>query len=366
MRYSIEKENEVKHLAEEGKSSAYISSATGIPERVIWNWCPELRPHDDIIKWSVKQRMHSILPELEAKISAAVSPCVKSSITEDEWENMNKIINATLFEEAIIVFRNALEYPPDFGKDKKLSQEPLLEYFRKFWSMDSDYVKNKNLKENYVKTNRDSVHYWSMFRKNKLSEINTGDIELFYEHLCEKDLSQSRINAIMKVGLIPLKYAYNNGLILNRCHEFYLPVIEKKTYNLTSVEVSKIFNTVWDDSEAYLANLIACNFHLQIQEVRALRICDIWEDELNVNNIFSDALHENKNKRALPLSSFFRDAILRYVSTSPYTDFQPTDFIFYSENRDRPAHGKKWSLRLCEVCEANAIDKDISFRIWSA
>lgn len=366
MRYTIEKENEVKRLAAEGKSSSYICSATGISERVIWNWCPETRPHDDVIKWSVKQRFHSLLPELEARISAAVSPCVKTSITEDEWENLNKVINATLFEEAIIVFRNLLEEPPEFGKDKKLSKEPLLDYFRRFWSMDSEYVKSKGLKENYVKTNYDSVHYWSMFRKNKLYEINTGDIERFYEHLCEKDLSQSRINAIMKVGLIPLKYAYANGLILNRCHEFYLPVVEKKTYDLTSVEVSKIFNTTWEDSEAYLANLLACNFRLQIQEVRALRICDIWEDELKVNNIFSDSLHENKNKRVLPLSSFFRDAILRYVSTSPYTDFQPTDYIFFSENRDRPAHGKKWSQKLSEACAENSIKKDVSFRTWSA
>ena len=61
MRYTIEKENEVKRLAAEGKSSSYICSATGISERVIWNWCPETRPHDDVIKWSVKQRFHSLL-----------------------------------------------------------------------------------------------------------------------------------------------------------------------------------------------------------------------------------------------------------------------------------------------------------------
>jgi len=365
MRYTIERENEAKKLAKEGKSSSYISSVTGIPERVIWNWCPETRPHDDIIKWSVKQRFHSVFPDLEARISAAVSSCVNPSITEDEWEELNKVIATTLFDEAIIVFRNILEEPPEFSKDKKLSKELLLDYLKRFWTMDSEYVKNKGLKENYVKTNRDSVHYWSMFRKNKLSEINTGDIERFYEHLCEKDLSQSRINAIMKVGLIPLKYAYNNGLILNPCHNFYLPPIQKKTFTLNPVKISKIFNSEWEDHEAFIANLIAYNCGLQMQEVRGLRLCDISEDSISAVHIYTNELKDNKNPKVIKVSSYFRDAVLRYASTTPYRDYSPTDFIFFSEKRGKPACGKKWNSELIKVCKSNSIKGDVSFRMWS-
>ena len=188
MRYTIEREKEVRALAAQGKSSSYISSMTNIPERVIWNWCPETRPHDDVIKWSVKQRYHSVIPELEARISAAISPIVRRDITEDEWESVNQVINKTLSEEAILVFKNLLAEPPEFGSEKRLSKEPFLDYLRRFWSADSEYVKRKGLKPVYVKQNHDSVHYWSLLKKRVLSEVNSGDIERVFEKLSEKEL----------------------------------------------------------------------------------------------------------------------------------------------------------------------------------
>ena len=365
MRYTIEREKEVRALAAQGKSSSYISSKTNIPERVIWNWCPETRPHDDVIKWSVKQRYHSIIPELEARISAAVSPIVRRDITEDEWESVNQVINKTLFEEAIIVFKNLLAEPPEFGSEKRLSKEPFLDYLRRFWSEDSEYVKRKGLKSVYIKQNHDSVHYWSLLKKRSLSEVNSGDIERVFENLSAKGLSQSRVNGIMKTGLIPLKEAYKQGLIPSRCHEFYLPKVEKSESNLSFIDISKIFNTPWKDYQAFIANLIAYYGKMQLQEVRALRICDIFDNAIRIENCYTrDGLMKNKNPRTITISSFVSKAIICYASTIPYDDLSPCDYIFQSESRDRPSQGRYWNEALQEACKKNGI-KNFNFRMWS-
>ena len=362
MRYTIEKEKEVRKLAADGKSSSYISSLTGIPERVIWNWCPETRPHDDVIKWSVKQRYHSIIPELEARISAAISPIVRDNVSEEEWENVNQVINRTLFEEAIIVFKNLLSEPPEFGSEKKLSKEPFLDYLRSFWSENSEYVQQKNLSSVYVKQNYDSIHFWSLIKKRALCEVNKGDIERVYEKLSEKQLSQSRINAIMKAGLVPLKYAYKNGLILNRSYEFCLPNPEKCNAISGNVAV-KIFNAKWNNEEAFVANLIAYICKMQLQEVKALRIKDIGCKHIDCENIFTNKLTDNPNKRTIETPSTIIDIILKYTSTSPYP-VTPDSFVFFSEYKNKPAHGKKWNSELISVCNALNIEEKVNFKTW--
>jgi len=366
MRYTIEKEKEVRELAAAGKSSSYISSLTGIPERVIWNWCPETRPHDDVIKWSVKQRYHYDIPELEARISSAISPLIRDDVTEEEWDNVNSIINKTLFDEAVIVFKNLLNDPPEFGSEKRLSKEPFLEYLKKFWSEDSEYVKRKELNPVYVKQNHDSIHYWSMTKKRAVSEINSGDIERVFEKLSEKGLSQSRINGIMKTGLIPLKEAYKQGLILTRCYEFYLPKVEKAQNNLTSVDISKIFNSHWDNEEAFIANLVAYVGKMQLQEVRALRLCDVDEKTINIENFYTkEGLVRNKKPRVITTSSYVTSIILKYASTAPYSDYSPSDYIFFSESRHRPSQGRNWNAELQKACRNGGV-KEINFRQWSS
>ena len=131
MRYTIEKENEVKNLFAEGKSIDYINSVTGIPKKVIWQWCPELRPHEDIVKQSVKQRYHFLFPDYEAKISSAFSPYICSDISEEEWEEVNKTVYDVLYEEAVAVFKNAISDPPNFGEKTALSNEKFLDYLKK-------------------------------------------------------------------------------------------------------------------------------------------------------------------------------------------------------------------------------------------
>lgn len=372
MRYTIEREKEVKKLAEEGKSLEYISSLTGIPQKVIWNWCPNLRPHDDIIKQSVKQRYHFIYPDLEAKISNAFSPFVRRDISEKDWEEINKVIYDTLYEESLYVFKNVITDPPDFGEIRRLAEDNFLDFIKSFWTENSDYAVSHSCSKSYLDMQRNSVHYWSALRKKKLKEITKGDVEIIHEKLRNKNLSDSRINSILKTGLVPLKYAFDNGLTLLKTYEYPLPKIKTKQ-KLSNETKLKIISAKWKSQESFVANLIAYATKMNIQEIRALKLFDIVQRNdfgfIISSHVFtSDHKYiENKYKRMVKVPIQIINIITKYASTSPYKDYKPDDFIFYSRtlNRDLPSPATNWTKDLKKVCKAVIGTDDVSFSIWT-
>lgn len=354
MRYTIAIEQDVKKLAEEGRSLEYISSVTSIPKKVIWQWCPELRPHEDIIKQSVKQRYHFIYPDFEAKISAAFSPLIREDISEEEWDKVNKIIYDTLYEESLYVFKNVISDPPNFGDIKKLSDDKFVDYLKKFWDYDtSPYIaERKTISRSYANICKNTIHFWSFLKNKQLRDVTKGDIEILHEKLVNKNLSPSRIYSILKVGLTPLEYAYKNGLTLLRTYDYQLPKKTDKKPPLEQQLISKIFNAEWKDQEAYLANLIAYYAGLSLKETQALRLCDIYTD---------GGIRKGEEIINVPVKVV--DATLRYASTSPYKDYKPTDYIFYTIDRDKHSSGYRWDKELKVIAE-QFTDKIINFSSW--
>lgn len=373
MRYTIEKENEVKNLFAEGKSIDYINSVTGIPKKVIWQWCPELRPHEDIVKQSVKQRYHFLFPDYEAKISSAFSPYICTDISEEEWEEVNKTVYDVLYEEAVAVFKNAISDPPNFGERTVLSNEKFLDYLKNFWDYDnSEYIKEKNkekqvISKSYSVMCKNTLHYWSFLKNKMMRDVTKGDIQILHEKLVDKKLSPSRIYFILKLGLIPLEYAYEQGQTLLRTFDYKVPKKTRQKNVLQPLVISKIFNSEWKSTESYLANLLAYVGELKLQEVRALRLSDVFtEGFIITNNIYTrNGLEPNKNKRVVKINKSVLDCILKYTSTNPYNDFKPTDYVFFTIDRDRPAYGQNWTPDLKQVAANFVEDVDlVNFSIW--
>lgn len=336
MRYTIAVEQQVKKLAEEGRSLEYISTVTGIAKKVIWQWVPALRPHDDIIKQSVKQRYHYMYPDFEAKISTVFSPLVRESISEDEWDNACKVIYDTLFELSVYVFKNVISDPPTFGEVKKLSDAKFCNYLREFWDYDnSPYVAQRKdkLSRKYVNECYNTIRYWSFLRNKLMRDVTKGDIEILHEQLTEKGLSPRRIYFILKVGLKPLEYAYKNGMTLIKTYEYQLPRITRQS--MDELTFSKIFNAEWEDNEAYIANLIAYYTKMSVKQISSLTLGDIFSD----GGI-------RKGNEIVKIPRQVVDAILKYASTSPYKDYKPTDFVFYTIDRDKHSTGYKWTSEL--------------------
>lgn len=358
MRYTIAKEQEVKKMCEDGRTLEYISSVTGLPQKVIWQWCPTLRPHEDIIKQSVKQRYHYFYPELEAKVSAAFSPLTRDDVTEDEWEEANKVIYDTLFEMSLYVFKNVITDPPTFGDSKKLSNKKFVEYLKEFWDYDnSPYIKEHNaekerISRQYAEICKNTIHYWSFLKNKLMRDVSKGDIEILHEKLSSKNLSPNRIYFILKVGLTPLEYAYKEGLTLLRTFDYQLPKREKKKYvKIDSVLISKIFNYDWNDQEAYLANLLGYYGDITASDVSKITLGDIDLD----GNI-------KVGKKSITIPKKLIDIILAYSSTSPYKDYKPTDYLFYSFNRNKPCYPYRW-VRVLRSVASNFTDEQVNFSL---
>ena len=357
MRYTIEKENLVKQLAKEGRSLDYISSYTEIPNKVIWGWCPELRPHNDIIRQSVKQRFYCVFTEYEAKISSAFSDIVRKDITDVQWNKANKVIYDTFLELSEYIFLNAIQDPPTFSGTNKLSDVKFLDYIKLFWDYEnSPYVKErafvKPLKKEYVEQCRNTVHFWSPLKNKLMRDITKGDVEIIHEKLQDKKLSSSRIAFILNVGLIPLEYAYKNNETLLKTYEYPIPARTKKDYSISSELLAKVFNEKWNNFESYTANLVAYYAGLTFEETKNLKLKDIYTDGgLKVNGIVKN----------IPI--FVCDVLTKYASTSPYKDFKPTDYVFYSSQRSKHSSGYKWSDDLKAVFHKYS-NQNISFNYW--
>lgn len=369
MRYTISKENEVKELVAQGKSVDYISEITSIPKKVILNWCPKLKPNEDALRLIVKQRFRLEYSDWEAKITNSFSPFLNNKISDDEWIELNKTVFDVLYEESIFVAKSIIKNPVEVTYSENLSEELFLDYLKSFWKMDSEYVISKNLSENYVLMNYNSIHYWSLLRTRKLKNISKIDIEIVHDKLKEKDLSQSRINSILKTGLIPLKFAYFKGFTVQKVFDYELPKITPIFLRFDKITVIKIFNQKWDNFEAKLANLIGYFTGFKLQEVLALTLQDLYTEGYIVSShIYNSKGYKlNPNPRKATVSNDFINCILKYTSTSPYKDFKNTDFVFYSVDRTKPTRQYRyWSKLLQKAC-VNIFPetKNIDFSIWN-
>lgn len=369
MRYTIQKENEVKQMAADGCSLEYIAAKTSLPKKVIWGWCPELRPHDDIIKQSVKQRYHFIFPDYEAKITTSFSPYVTEDISDDDWEALNDVVYDTMFDLAVYVFRNAITDLPEFSDVKKLCDVPFLKYCRNFWDFDnSEYIKEANkdkqiISKSYADSCYNAIHHWSFLKNKKVKDITKGDLQIMQENLVAKDLSPSRVYFILRAGVAPLRYAYDKGLTLTNANEFKMPKKTKKKNNyIPNTLVQKLFEKKWDNEEAYFANLIAYYGHLKLNEVNAIMVSDLSKDGVvSVYSIYNgnyQDLEANPHPKEIKLPTVVAVALYNYIENSERIKYRE-DFLF-----DSGTKRNVWNDELKKQA-AKYTDLEVNFSMWA-
>jgi len=211
--------------------------------------------------------------------------------------------------------------------------ENFLDFIREFWDYDnSHYVKDKlthghSITRGYIKKMAGRIRYFvSVFEGRTLASITRQDLKNFSVALCDNypTLRGGTINEIMKAALIPLTYAFREGLIPNNVSSNF-DFFKKETRTrgiLTQAEAAVLFYRNWEDKRSYAGNLLAATTGLRAGEVLAIKKQDIQDGILCVNNSLSrtDGLKTPKNghERKVPLLPQVKKLLLSISTNSEF------------------------------------------------
>jgi integrase len=144
--------------------------------------------------------------------------------------------------------------------------------------------------------------FWEpAFKGRTLASITRNGLKSFSLSL-PADKSASYKNSILNAGLIPLGWAYEEGMIpadVAKDFERYSGKAGKRGV-LTVDEAGTLFAKPWADTAAMAANLLSATTGMRQGEVLAIRDGDIGEGVLNVAHSWSaaDGLKTPKNGEA--------------------------------------------------------------------
>ena len=179
----------------------------------------------------------------------------------------------------------------------------------------------------------------------------------------------------MNAGLIPLGWAYEEGMIpadIAKDFERYGGKAGKRGV-LTVAEAGVLFARPWADGAAMAASLLSATTGMRQGEVLAVRGGDIGEAVLNVAHSWSaaDGLKSPKNgeTRKVPLLPEVRAALLAVLAGNPHTDIPEAGrFVFWGAAPDKPRYDGVFMLAaLHKELAAMGIDwrgRSVCFHSW--
>jgi integrase len=222
------------------------------------------------------------------------------------------------------------------------------DYLTRFWDYDrSEYVAEKlshkiHIGRAHTTQSLQRAHrFWIPHFKGKyLGEITREGVKAFSVTLAKEnsELKPLTLKRIMQVGVKALRYAYLNGLIPGDPTMALMGYSSKakKRGVLTPEEAMALFQLPWTDNRAFLASLTAMTTGLRVGEIMALRMDDIRDKFLMIENSYSriDGLKDTKTEepRRVPIIPQLREALIKLGESNPHRN----GYIFYCEKPDRP------------------------------
>jgi integrase len=218
-------------------------------------------------------------------------------------------------------------------------------YLQTFWDYEtSPYVreklrKNHGIHKNYTVGQKLIVEkYWLPFFKGRLlGSITRDDIENFIDDLADRKLSAGRKNTILKVGTIPLRWAFSKEVIEKDIVvgiTWFSGEAEER-HILTPEIVAAVFKASWRDERARLANMLAAVTGLRSGEIRGLRVQDLGEDCLYIRHSWNlrDKLKTTKNNECRRVEVpflFLIEELLKLAKLNPHGASMDS-FIFWAK-----------------------------------
>lgn len=258
----------------------------------------------------------------------------------------------------------------------------MIDFMINFWTYDiSPYIREKNRNGNnitisYVNESRSLIiRFWKPYFTDKLfGELTRKDLKKFIDYIDTFDLSWNRKLKIYRAGTIAIKWAYNNELISRDITAGISSFSGKnKKRNILTKEMAELlFSFRWDDNRVQLANLIAMLTGMRLGEIRALRVRNLGNNCLYVENSWNRVEHlkSTKNGDCRTVRFPFPKLIEKMKLLASYNpNYNLDTFIFWSVQKpDQPLDSyvflKKFrrELHKCGITELEC--KNYTFHAW--
>ena len=197
---------------------------------------------------------------------------------------------------------NGVPGKPLAGIDRK---SLFCDYLYSFWDFNSsEYFRELETmgkepqSEHAFEMQKTIIRYYKPYFKNKLLfEIDSDSMQKFILHLKhEKGLSAGTINSARNTALKALRYALRKKMIFRFDFDNVLRAGGKPKERgiLERFEADKLFSLNWLCIRSRIAVLIAYHTGMRLGEIRALRICDIHENKINVQHSWSSKKKQAK------------------------------------------------------------------------
>lgn len=262
------------------------------------------------------------------------------------------------------------------------SNLPLIAFLEFFWDKEkSPYIREKMRKQHGIhqryitKQNGAVKNYWiPFFKDKKLCNLTRDDINSFIDWIADSPspASMQGKNAIVKAGLLALKWAFRNEFIEKEISQGIILFSgeNKKREILTPELAMAVFQRPWKNQTSKLANLLAMCTGLRAGEIQGLRKQDLGKNCLYIRHAwnFDDGLKAPKNNEERIAEIVFPElmgALIDQANTNPYGEGLD-GYVFWASIPGKPMESKKWLSDLREVCKDIGITDTswVTFHAW--
>ncbi|AEF82212.1 tyrosine-type recombinase/integrase [Leadbettera azotonutricia] len=222
------------------------------------------------------------------------------------------------------------------------------------------------------------VRYYSDYFGNillyKIEELKFVSFLVYLKQ--EKKLSASTINQARNVAVKALRYAKAKKMIKHFDFDavFRAWGEPERRGILERNEVENLFKLEWRDPRSRLVNLIASQTGMRMGEIRALRVCDILKDRINVEHSWSKVdgglkCTKTQEQRKIPILPELHEEFIVYIKQFGGL-YRSESFLFPGINKDIPYDNKQIEkdyhamLEKIQIDDKKRKERNIVFHSW--
>ena len=260
---------------------------------------------------------------------------------------------------------------PDSPQTNNITKKTLFcDYLYQFWDFNtSEYFREQETmgKEPHAEHSDEmqeavNRYYRPYFQNTLLSQIDEEALQKFVIYLKkDKNLVASTVNSARNVATVALKFAKRKKIIQRFDFDSVLRAGGKtgKRGILEREEVDRLFSLEWQSIRSKMAVLIAYNTGLRMGEVRALRVCDIYENRISIQHSWGKKSNlkctKNQEIREIPILTDLYAEIMAYIKELGLLSMD--SLLFPGKNPKIPYNNRQIGKDFNKMLEKIGIDE---------